>query len=98
MKSHKVLEFLISSDPVFLCLNVGTGIGSSVLDLVNTFEKVNCVKVPYVFEKRRVGEAAIVVADNSLLLSKINIIPKRNIEDMCKDGWKWKIQNPDGFV
>ncbi len=98
-ESHiKVLELLISSEPVFLCLNVGTGIGSSVLDLIKTFEKVNGVKVPYVFEKRRIGDASFVVADNSLLISKINLIPKINIETMCKDGWKWKIQNPDGFV
>ena len=97
-ESHiEVLELLMSSEPVFLCLNVGTGIGSSVLDLIKTFEKVNGVKVPYVFEKRRVGDASFVVADNSLLISKINLIPKRNIEDMCKDGWRWKTSNPDGY-
>ena len=97
-ESHiKVLELLMSSEPVFLSLNVGTGIGYSVLDLIKTFEKVNNVKVPYVFEKRRVGDSSFVVADNSLLISKINFIPNRNIEDMCKDGWKWKILNPEGF-
>ena len=96
--SHiKVLEFLINSEPVCLSLNVGTGIGTSVLDLVKTFERVNDIKVPYVFEKRRSGDAPYVVADNSLLISKMNIIPKKNIEDMCRDGWKWKILNPNGF-
>ena len=77
-ESHiKVLEFLIKSKPVFLNLNVGTGKGTSVLDLVKAFEKVNDVKVPYVFEKRRSGDAPYVVADNSLLISKMNIIPKK---------------------
>ena len=97
-ESHiKVLEFLIKSKPVFLNLNVGTGKGTSVLDLVKAFEKVNDVKVPYVFEKRRSGDAPYVVADNSLLISKMNIIPKKNIHDMCRDGWKWKKLNPTGF-
>ena len=93
----KVLEFLMKSDPVCFSLNIGTGIGTSVLDLVKTFEKVNNVKVPYVFEERRSGDASCVIADNSLLISKMNIIPKRNIEDMCRDGWKWKKLNPNGF-
>ena len=93
----KVLEFLMNNKPVCFSLNIGTGIGTSVLDLVKTFEKVNDVKVPYVFEKRRPGDASFVVADNSLLISKMNIVPKRNIEDMCKDGWKWKKLNPKGF-
>ena len=38
-----------------------------------------------------------VVADNSLLRSKFNIVPKRTIEDMCRDGWKWIKQNPNGI-
>ena len=97
-ESHiKVLEFLMNSEPVYLCLNIGTGIGTSVLELVKTFERVNNVKVPYFFEKRRLGDAAFVVADNSLLISKMNIYPKMNIEDMCRDGWRWKKKNPNGF-
>lgn len=93
----KILEYLINIDSVFLNINIGTGIGTSVLDLITTFEKVNNVKVPYVFSNRRKGDAGFVVADNSLLVSKFNIIPKRTIEDMCKDGWKWKNLNPNGF-
>ena len=98
-ESHiKVLECLISSkNALYLELNVGTGVGTSVLELVKTFEKVNKVKVPYSFDKRRVGDASYVVADNSLLTSKMNIYPRRTIEDMCRDGWKWKLLNPNGF-
>jgi UDP-glucose 4-epimerase len=43
------------------------------------------------------GDAPYVVADNSLSNSKINILTKRNIEDMCRDGWKWKKLNPNGY-
>ena len=93
----KVLEFLMGSKSEFLNLNIGTGIGTSVLDLVKTFERVNNVKVPFVFDKRRVGDASYVVADNSLLISKMKINHFRCIEDMCRDGWKWKKLNPEGY-
>ncbi len=93
----KILEYLLNSDSVFFNINIGTSIGTSVLDLISTFERVNNVKVPYVFSKRREGDAAFVVADNSLLISKFDIVPKRNLEDMCKDGWKWKSLNPNGY-
>ena len=93
----KVLEFLFDKEPIYLNLNVGTGKGTSVLELVKTFEKVNNVKIPYVFEERRMGDVPYVVADNTLSTSKINISTKRSLEDMCRDGWKWKKLNPNGF-
>ena len=93
----KVLEFLMSSKSEFLNLNIGTGKGTSVLDLVKTFERVNDVKIPFVFDKRREGDASYVVADNSLLISKMNVNYFRSIEDMCRDGWKWKQLNPNGY-
>ena len=92
-----VLENLFENESRYLNLNVGTGIGNSVLDLVKTFEKVNNVKIPYVFTDRRIGDAGYVVADNSLLKSEFKISPRMNLEDMCRDGWKWKSLNPDGF-
>ena len=92
-----VLENLFQSESRFLNLNIGTGIGTSVMDLVKTFERVNDIKVPFVFTKRRVGDACHVVADNTLLISEFNFKPKRSLEDMCRDGWKWKNLNPHGF-
>ena len=68
-----------------------------MLELIKTFEKVNKVKVPYVLSDRREGDASYVVADNSNLVSEFNISPKLNIEDMCRDGWKWKTLNPNGY-
>ena len=93
----KVLEFLSKKDPTYFSLNVGTGKGTSVLELLKTFERVNNVKIPYVFEERRMGDAPYVVADNTLLSSKLNVLTKRNLEDMCRDGWKWKKLNPNGY-
>lgn len=93
----KVLDFLSEEGPTYFNLNVGTGMATSVIELVKTFERVNNVKIPYVFAGRRMGDAPYVVADNSLSNSKINILTKRNIEDMCIDGWKWKKLNPNGY-
>ena len=92
-----VLNYLLRENPQFLTLNLGTGRGISVLELISTFEKVNKVKIPFIFDKRRVGDNASLVADNSLAKSILNWTPKRNIEDMCKDGWNWRLKNPNGF-
>ncbi len=93
----KVLEHLFNIESACLYLNIGTGIGTTVLDLVKTFEKVNNVKVPYFFKKRRIGDTAYLVADNSLSASKLNIGPLRSLSEMCRDGWKWKKMNPFGI-
>ena len=78
-------------------LNIGTGVSTSVLDLIKIFEEVNNIKVPYKFTKRRDGDYGIVVADNSLAKSILNWCPKRSLSEMCKDGWNWQLKNPGGF-
>tara|TARA_B100001248_G_scaffold134762_1_gene101168 strand:- start:10 stop:1062 length:1053 start_codon:yes stop_codon:yes gene_type:complete len=92
-----ILNYLISNKPVYFNLNIGTGKGTSVLKLLKTFEKVNKVKVPYCFCERRKGDVPFLVAENSLLRSRFNISPKRDIEIMCKDAWRWKLLNPEGY-
>ncbi len=94
----KALEFLINEKPQICNINLGTGIGTSVLELIKTFEKINNVKIPYVFTGRRKGDNAFVVADNSLAQSNLNWIPKMNIEHMCRDGYLWQINNPNGYL
>ncbi len=64
-----------------------------MLELIKIFEKVDHTKVPYVFSKRRLGDAYSVVADNSTLINKFKIVPKFCIEDMCRDSWKWALKN-----
>ena len=78
-------------------LNLGTGQGTSVLELINTFQKVNNINIPYKFKDRRNGDQEILVADNSLAKSVLNWKPEKNIEDMCRDGWNWQLKNPNGF-
>ena len=87
------LRHLLKKKSQFIILNLGTGIGTSVLDLIKIFQKVNNVEIPFIFEDRRPGDNAFVVADNSLAKSILGWIPKRNIEDMCRDGWKWQLMH-----
>ena len=75
-----------------LILNLGTGIGTSVLDLLKIFEKVNKIEIPVNFHDRRAGDKEFIVADNSLAKSILNWQPKRDIEDICKDGWNWQLR------
>ena len=91
------LDYLLKEKPQFLTLNLGTGIGTSVLELIRCFEKVNNVKIPFSFDNRRIGDNAFVMADNSLAKKILNWIPKRNINDICRDGWNWQLKNPNGY-
>ncbi len=93
----KTLLFLIRNKPQYINLNIGTGIGTSVLELVEKFKKVNKCDVPYEFYERRLGDVPILVANNEKAISKLDWFPKRNLEDMCKDGWRWQHQNPNGY-
>ena len=91
------ISHLFKNENDFFNLNIGTGKGYSILQLINTFEKVNKVKIPYIFSKRRDGDISSVVADNKKALEVLNWKPDRNIKDMCIDGWNWYSKNPEGF-
>ncbi len=95
-KGHlKVLEFLHYKKIPFLTLNIGTGKGTSVLEIVNIFQEQNKVKINYSFQKRRRGDCDILFADNSKAISILNWRPKFSIKEMCVDSWNWqkKIKN-----
>tara|TARA_Y100000589_G_scaffold312518_1_gene332949 strand:- start:2008 stop:3060 length:1053 start_codon:yes stop_codon:yes gene_type:complete len=91
------LVYLLKNKPTILNLNIGTGKGTSVLELVNTFMEVNKCKIPFAFTERREGDVPLVVADNKLALKLLDWFPKRDLIDMCKDGWKWQNNHPKGF-
>lgn len=93
----KVLEYLERCEPQILNLNLGTGIGTSILELINIYEEVNKIKIPYVFVERRIGDVATLIADNSLAYSLLGWRPQKSLEQMCNDGWKWISRNPNGF-
>ena len=92
------INYLLNRDPLILNLNIGTGTGTSVLELVETFIEVNKCDVPYQFVERRPGDVAQIIADNQKAISLLNWSPKRNLKDMCKDGWRWQCLNPNGYL
>lgn len=87
------LNYLIKNKPKIINLNLGTGKGYSVLELIKTFEKINNVKIPYQFCPRRLGDQSYVVADNSLIKKILNWTPNMDLSSMCRDGWAWKLNN-----
>ena len=91
----RALRYLEKENNKIINLNIGTGKGTSVLELVKTFEKINKLKIPYTFAKRRSGDVPCVVADNSLSLKLLKWQPKRTVEEMCRDGWLWRCKNPN---
>jgi UDP-glucose 4-epimerase len=80
-----------------LTVNLGTGRGYSVLELVDTFERVNGVRVPRRIVERRPGDIAACYADAALARKVLGWQAKRGIEEMCRDAWRWQSMNPNGF-
>ena len=87
------LKFLLNNEPQIINLNIGTGEGTSVLELVNSFMNTNKCDLPYVFERRRPGDVPYSVADNTKALKLLDWKPSRSIEDICKDTWRWNKAN-----
>ena len=69
--------------------NLGTGTGYSVLEMVNSFEKVNNVQVPYKITERRPGDLAEIFADPTKAKEELNWVATKTLEDMCKDSWNF---------
>lgn len=82
----KSLEYMINNKGI-ITLNLGTGKGSSVLELVKTFEKVNKIKVSYVITERRDGDIGTCYADPSLAEKLLGWKAEKNLEDMLKDAY-----------
>ena len=78
-------------------INLGTGHGYSVLDLVKAFERVNGVKVPYRIAPRREGDIATCYSDPSKAARLLSWQAQLGIEDMCRDSWRWQSGNPKGY-
>ena len=77
--------------------NIGTGKGSSVLEVVKTFEQVNGMPVRYAFSPRREGDVATSFADNARAVAELGWQPKYSLEDMLADSWNWQKRNPNGY-
>ena len=77
--------------------NLGTGIGYSVMDTVNTFMEVNHVDVPYQIVGRRAGDIATCYADPTKSKEVLGWTAQETLADMCRDSWNWQQKNPEGY-
>ncbi len=78
-------------------INLGTGHGYSVLDIVNTFQRVNHVEIPYEIAPRRPGDIAENYADPTKALKLLGWQAEKNLEDMCRDTYRFQTRNPKGY-
>ncbi len=96
-KGHlAALEYIMQNQTVE-AVNLGTGTGYSVLDLVKAFEKATDVEVAYEIAPRRPGDIATCYADPSKALELYGWKTEKDIEQMCKDSWNWQSNNPQGY-
>ncbi len=79
-------------------INLGTGQGYSVLEMVAAFERVTGQQIPYRIVERRPGDVASCYADPSLAASALGWRAERGIDDMVRDAWRWQSGNPQGYV
>jgi UDP-glucose 4-epimerase len=85
------------SGPQFLVVNLGTGRGHSVLEVIKAFEQASGRDVPYMFKSRRAGDVATCYADVTRAEAMLGWKPERDLETMCADHWRWQRNNPQGY-
>jgi UDP-glucose 4-epimerase len=90
-----ILRYL--NKPGLLTVNLGTGRGSSVLEVVRTFEAVSGRSILYAFAERRAGDVASCYADPTLAEEVLGWKSTRSLTQMCADLWRWQMKNPDGY-
>lgn len=92
----KAIEALRES-PGVLTVNLGTGTGYSVLEVVKAFEEASGQTIPYDLVARRPGDAAQAYSDPALAAEKLGWRAERDLLQMCRDAWRWQERNPNGF-
>lgn len=94
----KAIEYLDTNENIKpLIVNLGTGTGYSVLDVVKAFEKASGKEVPYKLVDRRAGDIAKCFANPSYAKEILAWVAKRNLDEMCEDSWRWQSNNPNGY-
>jgi UDP-glucose 4-epimerase len=94
---RQALDVLLTTDERILTLNLGSGQGHSVLEMIEAFERINGCPVAYEFAPRRPGDVAESVADSSAAKHLLGWSTTRSLEDICRDGWAWRQQNRHGY-
>lgn len=93
----KAIQALESGLSGVQAINLGTGCGQSVLELVSAFEKQNNVKIPYEITGRRPGDVAACYANAEKAKKLLNWQADLSVDRMVEDSWHWQSQNPNGY-
>jgi UDP-glucose 4-epimerase len=88
----------LQESPGLLTINLGTGQGYSVLEMVKAFEIASGRKVLYQIVERRPGDVATCYADPSYAREVLEWEAERNLQQMCEDTWRWQSMNPNGYA
>jgi UDP-glucose 4-epimerase len=91
----RALDALATSN--LITVNLGTGMGRSVLELVHAFEEASSHKIAVQIAQRREGDIARYFASPERASSELNWRAKRSLADMCRDAWRWQSRNPAGY-
>lgn len=92
----KAVDYIFSN-PGIDVINLGTGVGYSVLDMVKAFSKACGKDLPYEIKPRRAGDVAMCYADPAKAYEVLGWKAERGLDKMCEDSWRWQSQNPDGY-
>ena len=96
-KGHiRAIEYAQKNTGV-IAVDLGTGNGFSVLDIVKAFERATGIRIPYKIAPRRPGDIDACYADASLALEKLGWKAELSIDDMCRSAWNWQKNNPNGY-
>ena len=97
-KGHvKAIDYILNNGKCCEIFNLGTGTPYSVTEIVETFERVNSVKVNHVYGARRPGDLAECYANADKALEVLGWKTEKTLEDMCRDSWNWRKNNPNGY-
>lgn len=96
-KGHVAALKKLEENCGLLAVNLGTGIGYSVLDILHAYEKACGKTLPYVIDPRRPGDIAVCYADPEYAAKTLGWRAEKNLDDMCASSWKWQSQNPSGY-
>ena len=96
-KGHVLAVNKLKENPGLIIVNLGTGRGYSVLEMVNAFSKVVGKPIPYKIMPRRPGDIDECYADTSLAQEILGFKAEKTLDDMCRDAMNWQTKNPDGY-
>jgi UDP-glucose 4-epimerase len=91
------LDAITSGDPGVNVWNLGSGRGTSVLEMIHAFERASGRKIPYEVVDRRPGDLPAFWADPGKAERELGWTTSRTVDDMCRDTWTWQSQNPHGY-